>query len=89
MTSPKSLIRRKSAKAVAVHSAHGTISKLRRRPARTGTLVGLGMTLGTAIGFLLGRRGQDGTAQPAPSSTLQTEPAKAGAAPTPPVVSPV
>ena len=56
MTSPKSLIKRKAAKAVVLHSAHGSIAKVRRRPARSAALLSAGATLGTAIGYLLGRR---------------------------------
>jgi hypothetical protein len=56
MSSPKSLITRKAAKAVVAHSAHGSISKVKRRPVRSGLLLTVGGALGAAVGFLLGRR---------------------------------
>ncbi len=56
MSSPKSLITRKAAKAVVAHSAHGSISKVKRRPVRSGVLLAAGGVLGAAVGFLIGRR---------------------------------
>jgi hypothetical protein len=82
MSSPKSIITRKAAKAVVAHSAHGTVSKARRQPVRTATLLGLGAMLGTVIGFLLGRR-QGSTVAPSPFAHA---PATPFPAPTPPPV---
>lgn len=62
MTSPTSLVKRKAAKAVVLHSAHGSMSKVRRRPARSAVLLSAGATIGTVIGFLLGRRRSGSTA---------------------------
>lgn len=75
MSSPKSVIRRKAAKAVVAHTAHGAVSKVRRRPARAASLLTAGALLGAAVGFLLGRRTAS-TASPAAA-------AAAGPAPTP------
>jgi hypothetical protein len=50
-TSLKSTIARKAAKATAKHTAHGTVSKLKRSPLRAGAL----LALGGAAGFLAGR----------------------------------
>lgn len=79
MTSPKSLIKRKTAKAVVLHSAHGSIAKVRRRPARSAALLSAGAALGTAIGFLLGRRSGTGASPssqhsqtPSPSAPFGT-----------------
>ena len=83
MSSPKSVITRKAAKAVVAHSAHGTVSKARRQPVRTATLLGLGAALGTIIGFLLGRR--QGTPV-SPPSPFAHAPATPPPTPTPPPV---
>ncbi len=50
-TSLKSTIARKGAKAGVKHTAHGTVSKLKRSPLRAGTL----LALGGVVGFLAGR----------------------------------
>jgi hypothetical protein len=47
----KSTIARKGAKAGVRHTAHGTVSKLKRAPLRASTL----LALGGAAGFLAGR----------------------------------
>ena len=60
MSSPKSLITRKAAKAVIAHSAHGSVSKVKRRPVRSGLLLAAGGALGAVAGFLLGRRSAPG-----------------------------
>jgi len=82
MTSPKSMIRRKAAKAVVVHSAHGSISKVRRRPARSAALLTAGAAIGMAIGFLLGRWRAPATATPPRTSTQAPAPDRPVAAPT-------
>ncbi|PTL58301.1 hypothetical protein [Paraconexibacter algicola] len=64
MSSPKTLIKRKAAKAVVAHTAHGTVSKVRRRPARATSLLGAGALLGAVVGYLLGRRGGGAPAAP-------------------------
>ena len=50
-TSLKSTIARKAAKATAKHTAHGSVSKLKRDPVRATTLV----AVGGVLGFLAGR----------------------------------
>ena len=51
MTPIKSRLARKAVKATARHSAHGTVSRLRRNPIRSTVLLGFGC----AAGFLVGR----------------------------------
>ena len=51
MTPVKRKLARKAAKTTAKHTAHGTVSKLRRDPLRAGTL----LALGCAAGFVAGR----------------------------------
>lgn len=55
MSSVKSAVGRKAAKAVVVHSAHGVTSKVRRQPIRATRLLGLGALAGAGIGFAVGR----------------------------------
>lgn len=87
MSSPKSLIRRKAAKAVVAHSAHGAVSKVRRQPARATSLLGAGALLGALAGYLLGRRTAP---QLAASATSQASPVRDASAPASgPAVTPV
>lgn len=65
MSNPKAVLGRKAAKAVVKHSAHGSVSKVKRQPARATTLVGLGAVLGGIIGYLAGRKAAP-TPSPAP-----------------------
>ena len=51
----KSLLARKTVKAGAKHTAHGTVSKLRREPVRTATLLGAGALVGGFAGWAAGR----------------------------------
>lgn len=51
----KKTLTRKAAKVAARHTAHGAASKLRRSPARTLTLLGLGGALGALAGWIAGR----------------------------------
>jgi hypothetical protein len=51
----KQKLARKAVKSTAKHTAHGTVSKLRREPARALTLLGLGVLAGALVGWLLGR----------------------------------
>ena len=53
----KQKLARKAVKSTAKHTAHGTVSKLKREPARAVTLLGLGLLAGTLVGWLLGRGG--------------------------------
>ena len=55
MPSIKKAVARKAAKSAAKHTAHGTVSKLRRDPVRAVTLLGLGGLLGATAGWLAGR----------------------------------
>jgi hypothetical protein len=43
---------KKAAKATWRHSVHGMASKARRQPLRSGTLLGVGIGVGAAAGFL-------------------------------------
>ncbi len=54
MSAIKRTATRKAAKAAAKHTAHGTVSKLRRNPLRTATLLGLGGIIGGAAGWFAG-----------------------------------
>ena len=58
----KSMLARKAAKTTAKHTAHGTTAKLKRKPLRTTTLLGLGALFGAAATWLLGRLGGSGEA---------------------------
>ncbi len=51
----KSIALRKTAKAGAKHTAHGTASKLKRQPMRAGTLLLVGGALGAVAGWLVAR----------------------------------
>ena len=62
MSAMKKTLARKAAKAAAKHTAHGTVSKLKRDPVRAVTLLGLGGAVGALAGWLAGR---SATGQPA------------------------
>jgi hypothetical protein len=84
MSSAKGYIGRKAARATVRHSLHGTVSKARREPPRTATLIGLGTVLGLVLGFALARtigsgKRQTNTPPPAPTAA----PASAAAEGTP------
>jgi hypothetical protein len=51
----KSTVARKAAKAGAKHTAHGTVSKLKRSPMRATTLLALGGALGALAGWMAAR----------------------------------
>lgn len=51
----KQQLARKAVKTTAKHTAHGTASKLKRDPARTGTLLLLGCVLGLFAGWVAGK----------------------------------
>lgn len=55
MSAMKKLFARKAAKTAAKHTAHGTVSKLRRDPMRAATLLGLGGAVGAVAGWIAGR----------------------------------
>jgi hypothetical protein len=55
MTSIKTKLARKAGATTARHSAKGTISKLRRDPARSSTLLAIGAFAGFIAGRLVGR----------------------------------
>lgn len=50
----KQKLARKAVKSTAKHTAHGTVSKWKREPARAATLLGLGALAGALVGWLLG-----------------------------------
>jgi hypothetical protein len=60
MPSLKKDIARKAVKSTAKHTAHGTLSKLKRSPVRTATLLGIGSAAGAAAGWLLARSTGEG-----------------------------
>ena len=55
MQAIKKTLARKAAKTAAKHTAHGTVSKLRRDPMRAAALLGLGGVVGAAAGWMAGR----------------------------------
>jgi hypothetical protein len=55
MPAIKKIVARKAAKTAVKHTAHGTVSKLRRDPVRVVTLLGLGGTIGAVAGWVAGR----------------------------------
>jgi F0F1-type ATP synthase assembly protein I len=63
----KRKLARKAVKTTAKHSAHGTVAKLKRDPARAGTLLGAGALIGLVVGWLAGRSGGGHTPAEAPA----------------------
>jgi len=55
MSAIKRTLTRKAAKSAAKHTARGGVSKLKRSPARTVTLLGLGGAIGALAGWMAGR----------------------------------
>ena len=49
----KKMLARKAVKTTAKHSAHGAAAKFTRRPARTGSLLAIGLAVGVLIGWWL------------------------------------
>jgi hypothetical protein len=66
----KSKLAKKAVKTTAKHTAHGTASKLRRDRLRATTLVGLGVLVGAAAIWLLGKAGGSEPSSPAPTATV-------------------
>lgn len=66
MTSPKTMIVRKAGKATVRHAAHGTVSKARRDPLRSATLLGIGSFIGALTAWIAARRTAAQQPQPAP-----------------------
>ncbi|HEX3238919.1 MAG TPA: hypothetical protein VHR18_02145 [Solirubrobacterales bacterium] len=60
----KQKVARKAVKKTAKHTTRGAVSKLKRDPMRSTTLLGLGAVIGALAGWLLGR--STGGADPAP-----------------------
>lgn len=56
MTSPQRYLGKKAAKATMRHSVRGTVSKARREPPRTATLLGVGVAGGVLAGWFAARR---------------------------------
>lgn len=54
---------RKAVKTTAKHTAHGTVSKLKREPARASALLGAGALIGIVVGWIVGRS-SDGAQPP-------------------------
>jgi hypothetical protein len=62
MPSIKKAVARKAVRSTAKHTAHGTVSKLKRDPVRAGTLLVLGALVGVFAGWTLGRSsGENGS----------------------------
>lgn len=55
----KQKVARKAVKKTAKHTAHGAVSKVKRTPVRSTTLVVLGAVVGVCAGWFLGRSGGD------------------------------
>lgn len=55
MPSIKKTLARKAVKSTAKHTAHGTVSKLKRNPLRAATLLGIGGAIGVFAGLAIGR----------------------------------
>ena len=53
----KKVAARKAAKTTVRHTARGTVSKLRREPMRSATLLAIGAIAGLVAGLLLSRNG--------------------------------
>jgi hypothetical protein len=47
---------KRAAKATVQHSAHGVVDRVRRKPARSATLLSIGAVAGIAAGWLAGRK---------------------------------
>lgn len=75
MAKIKKQLARKAVTSTARHTAHGTASKLKRDPLRTGTLLTVGLVVGGFTGWMIARSGSD-TSVPAPSTA--TAPAASG-----------
>lgn len=71
--SVKSKLARQAVKTTAKHTAHGTVSKLTREPARATTLIGIGALVGALLGWMFGRKGSFGRKGIA-STSRQPEP---------------
>ncbi|MGV1049662.1 MAG: hypothetical protein ACOYD4_14195 [Solirubrobacterales bacterium] len=72
----KQKLARKAVKSTAKHSAHGTVSKLKREPARAAALLVLGALAGALLGWLLARssRGSGGSDESSPQPPAPTIP---------------
>ena len=68
MPSIKKALARKAVRSTAKHTAHGTVSKLKRDPLRATTLLGIGCLAGGAAGWILARTAGGGAAMPAGGS---------------------
>ncbi len=69
----KTKLAKKAVKTTAKHTAHGAGSKIKRDPMRATTLIGLGVLLGAAAVWLLGKAGgSEPPAPPAPPSPAVT-----------------
>jgi membrane protein YqaA with SNARE-associated domain len=62
MPAIKKALARKAVKSTAKHTAHGTASRLKRNPARSTTLLGIGCLVGGVVGWLLARTAGAGAA---------------------------
>ena len=55
--SVKTKLARQAVKTTAKHTAHGTLSKIERKPFRSITLLAVGAAIGGLVGWLIGRSG--------------------------------
>lgn len=70
----KQKLARKAVKTTAKHTAHGTVSKLKRDPARATTLLGAGALVGILAGWIVGRSGSGERPAVGPVSAQGTAP---------------
>lgn len=63
MSMIKKTLTRKAAKSAVKHTAHGTASKLKRKPLRAATLLGVGGAIGALAGWMAGRSAAAGDAE--------------------------
>lgn len=80
MTSAQTYVTRKAAKATLRHARHGTISKARRQPLRTVTLLTVGGLLGVAVTLIVDPRRRGKRRQQAEQAAAQARRTAGGVA---------
>ncbi|MBA3865436.1 MAG: hypothetical protein H0X42_03670 [Solirubrobacterales bacterium] len=79
MAKIKKQLARKAVTTTAKHTVHGTVSKIKRDPLRTGTLLTVGLVLGGFAGWMIARIGSGSDAPAAAPAPTPTEPSTATA----------
>ncbi|WP_320672106.1 BON domain-containing protein [Patulibacter defluvii] len=74
MTTPQSYLTRRATRAVVRHARHGTASKLRRRPLRSGVLLALGAVVGALVTLLVDPRHRGARRQAAQRAAARAHP---------------